>query len=104
MLLGVRFGRSVCNGDVGVMYPARDIAGWRLVAQLSRMKLWASNLLCFLQQKVWSPYGSCVLPHEHMGGFVMSYIGSLSLRLIAMSKLQFGSRLFLLLLFMETSG
>jgi hypothetical protein len=34
----------------------------------------------------------------------MSYIGSLSLRLIAMSKLQFGSRLFLLLLFMETSG
>lgn len=52
MLLGVRFGRSVCSGDVGVMYPARDIAGWRLVAQLSRMKLWASNLLCFLQQKV----------------------------------------------------
>ena len=47
MLLGVRFGRLVCSGDVGVMYPARDIAVWRLVAQLSRMKLWASNLLCF---------------------------------------------------------
>lgn len=58
MSLGVRNGSSVWSGEEGAMYPASAMAGCKVVAQLSRMKLWASFLLCFLQQKVWSPHGS----------------------------------------------
>jgi hypothetical protein len=98
------FSRSVWRGVVGDMYPASDNAGWRASAQLSRMKWCGSILLCFLQVKIWSPHLSCSFPHGQVGMFALLNIGSRSLRLIAMRKLQFGRRWAGLLRHIEISG
>ena len=86
------------------MYPAVDRAGWIAFAQESRMELWAPILLICRHWNAWSPYASCVLPHRQMGRFVSVCIGSLSLRLREMSKLQFGSRWEGLLRFIPIRG
>ena len=99
-----RFCSSVWIDVLEGMYPAVERAGCIAFAHESLMELWAPILLMCRHWKAWSPYSSCVLPHLQVGRFVMEWIGSLSLRLREMSKLQFGSRWEGLLRFIPIRG
>ena len=99
-----RFCFSISSDEDGARCPVSASAGCNDGAQQYRMKLWGCFLLCFLQLKAWSPQASWILLHGHFGSCSVLNIGSLSFRLMAKRKLQFGSLLDLLDLFMEMSG
>ncbi len=99
-----RFGFSISSDEEGVMHLVSASAGCNAGAQQSRMKLWGCFLLCFLQLNAWSPQASWIFLQGHFGSCSGLNIGSLSFCLMARRKLQFGSLLDLLDLFMEMSG
>ena len=99
-----RFCFSISSDEDGARCPVSASADCNAGAQQSRMKLWGCFLLCFLQLKAWSPQASWILLHGHFGSCSVLNIGSLSFRLMAKRKLQFGCLLDLLDLFIEISG
>ena len=68
MSLVFMFFRSMSSFVVFRIYPAVANAGCNASAQESRIMLCANFLFILVQLKVWSPHGSCVVPHLQRGG------------------------------------